>query len=112
MRARRDNCEAVTFTCFPAILGLSLVAAIRWVSMYFYARVLALVGRMARARRVPEPGAPVPAWTQRLAKRLDRYSDEAGLPLDLSRELSELEGYFSGLRLAYDRDIGNAGISL
>ncbi|WNV84533.1 CHAT domain-containing protein [Umezawaea sp. Da 62-37] len=80
--------------------------------MHIYARTLAMVGRAARARRVPEPNAPAPAWARYLTKRLERYADDAGLPHDLSLEISELEGYLTGLRLTREHDIGNAGFAL
>ena len=75
-------------------------------------RLVRLAAKIARARRLPRPGKPVPRWTRRLAGRLDTLSDGKTLPKGVDRELSELEGYLTGICLMEDRDVGSAGISL
>lgn len=81
--------------------------------MLLAAKALAVLGRVTRARRAPDPAKPVSAWIRRLARWLDHGTTNwKTLPKDLDLEISELDGYFTGLCLAHDRDVGNAGISV
>ncbi|AHH99899.1 CHAT domain-containing protein [Kutzneria albida] len=79
---------------------------------HVYGRVLALAGRVASRRRLPDQGPLASGSTRRIAALIDDYLERhEDLPGKLSTELLEHEGLLRGLSLADAHDAGNAGIA-
>ncbi|MGW6460129.1 hypothetical protein ACWF94_30075, partial [Streptomyces sp. NPDC055078] len=77
-----------------------------------YGRALAVAGRIARGRRLPNRGPVSSPTTRRVARLIDAYLERHDdLRPGLRRRLLELDGFLGGLSIADTEDSGNAGFS-